>query len=56
MSHMVKMLLTAEIEESSEKYVGDWCDCSLHAVIQVCFSQCKKSDDEMQHCKTLTTI
>lgn len=45
-SHMIKMLLAGEIEESSKKHVGDWCDCSLHAGIYVCFSQCKKSNDE----------
>lgn len=33
MSHMIKMLLAAEIEESSKKRVENWCDCSLHAGI-----------------------
>lgn len=33
MSHMSKMLLAAEIEESSKKCVGEWCDSSLCASI-----------------------
>lgn len=59
MSHMIKMLLTAEIEESEEsskKCVGDWCDCSCMLVSRYVFHSARKVMIEMTPFKTLSII